>query len=143
MYPTHDTLRGIEVVGPNQGRPIVVIGERGRGKPAPHERGQTPTSSGTAPLNSSLFPIQSSGTRLGVEADYGMRYGVLWVKCRAAVAGYALRGWGMDCSLNQSLSESDCQSTLAKEILLLGVDSAALAPAIPNERAKSCLKQSQ
>ena len=28
-YPTHDLLKGIEAVGPNQGRPVVVIGERG------------------------------------------------------------------------------------------------------------------
>jgi hypothetical protein len=31
-YPTHDLLKGIEAVGPNQGRPVVVIGERGQGK---------------------------------------------------------------------------------------------------------------
>lgn len=32
-YPTHDLLKGIEAVGPNQGRPVVVIGERGLGNP--------------------------------------------------------------------------------------------------------------
>jgi len=31
-YPTHDFLKGIEAVGPNKGRPVVVIGERGLGK---------------------------------------------------------------------------------------------------------------
>ena len=31
-YPTHDVLKGIEAVGPNKGRPVVVIGERGLGK---------------------------------------------------------------------------------------------------------------
>jgi hypothetical protein len=31
-YPTHDVLKGIEAIGPDQGRPIVVIGERGSGK---------------------------------------------------------------------------------------------------------------
>ncbi|CAL8472419.1 DUF499 domain-containing protein [Caballeronia sp. S22] len=31
-YPTHDVLKGIEAVGPNQGRPVVVIGDRGLGK---------------------------------------------------------------------------------------------------------------
>ncbi|WP_247711953.1 DUF499 domain-containing protein [Qipengyuania qiaonensis] len=31
-YPTHDLLKGIEAVGPGQGRPVVVIGERGLGK---------------------------------------------------------------------------------------------------------------
>src|SRR6218665_3844210 len=32
-YPTLDLLKGIEALGPNQGRPVVVIGERGLGKP--------------------------------------------------------------------------------------------------------------
>lgn len=31
-YPTHDLLKGIEAVGPDHGRPVVVIGERGLGK---------------------------------------------------------------------------------------------------------------
>jgi len=31
-YPTRDLLKGIEAVGPDQGRPVVVIGERGLGK---------------------------------------------------------------------------------------------------------------
>ena len=31
-YPTHDLLKAIEAVGPNQGRPVVVIGDRGFGK---------------------------------------------------------------------------------------------------------------
>jgi len=31
-YPTHDVLKGIEAIGPDQGRPVVVIGERGLGK---------------------------------------------------------------------------------------------------------------
>ena len=31
-YPTHDLLKAIEAVGPDQGRPVVVIGDRGLGK---------------------------------------------------------------------------------------------------------------
>lgn len=31
-YPTHDLLKGVEAVSPKQGRPVVVIGERGLGK---------------------------------------------------------------------------------------------------------------
>lgn len=31
-YPTLDLLKGIEAVGPQKGRPVVVIGERGLGK---------------------------------------------------------------------------------------------------------------
>ena len=31
-YPTHDLLKAIEAIGPDQGRPVVTIGERGAGK---------------------------------------------------------------------------------------------------------------
>ena len=31
-YPTHDLLKAIETIGPDQGRPVVAIGERGAGK---------------------------------------------------------------------------------------------------------------
>ncbi len=31
-YPTSDVLKSIEAIGPNQGRPLVLIGERGQGK---------------------------------------------------------------------------------------------------------------
>ena len=31
-YPTHDLVKAIEAIGPNQARPVVVIGERGAGK---------------------------------------------------------------------------------------------------------------
>lgn len=31
-FPTHDLLKAIEAIGPNQGRPVAVIGERGLGK---------------------------------------------------------------------------------------------------------------
>jgi hypothetical protein len=31
-YPSSDVLKAIEAVGPNQGRPLVLIGERGQGK---------------------------------------------------------------------------------------------------------------
>jgi hypothetical protein len=31
-YPTHDILKAIEAVGPDKGRPVIVIGERGLGK---------------------------------------------------------------------------------------------------------------
>ena len=31
-YPTHDLLKGLKAIGPDQGRPVVTIGERGAGK---------------------------------------------------------------------------------------------------------------
>lgn len=31
-YPSGDLMKAIEAVGPNQGRPLVMMGERGQGK---------------------------------------------------------------------------------------------------------------
>ena len=63
-----------------------------------------------------------------VEADYGMRSGMLLVKCRAAVAGYALLRWGVDCSPKHDLDDSQYQLCLVNPEVLDDVDSAALAP---------------
>ena len=35
-----------------------------------------------------------------VEADYGMEDGALRLRSRAALAGYVLRRWSIDCSAN-------------------------------------------
>jgi hypothetical protein len=63
-----------------------------------------------------------------VEADYGMRSGALLVKCRAAVAGYALRHWGVDCSPSHTLNSAEFQLALANRSVLESTGSAALAP---------------
>ncbi len=63
-----------------------------------------------------------------VEADYGMRSGSFSVKCRAAVAGYALRRWGVDCSRDHRLSASEFQLALGNHHVLASIDSSALAP---------------
>ena len=75
-----------------------------------------------------LIPHPKLKHKAAIEADYRMRAGVIKVRCRAAMAGYALRRWGVDCSDNHCLSESDYQLALENRTLLLGVDSAALAP---------------
>ncbi|MDV6321304.1 WYL domain-containing protein, partial [Chromohalobacter sp. HP20-39] len=38
-----------------------------------------------------------------IEADYGMRDGVLRIKARAALAGYVLRRWNVDASPDHRL----------------------------------------
>lgn len=75
-----------------------------------------------------LIPHPKLKHKAAVKADYGMKAGVLKVKCRAAVAGYALRRWGVDCSPGHSLSEADFQLALANHAAIRGIDSAALAP---------------
>ena len=75
-----------------------------------------------------LIPHPKLRHKAAVEADYGMKRGLLKVRCRAAVAGYALRRWGVDCSRSHNLSERECQLALANHAVLLGIESAALAP---------------
>ena len=75
-----------------------------------------------------LIPHPRLRHKGAIEADYGMRSGELSVKCRAAVAGYALRRWGVDCSQDHRLSETEFQLALANQHVLASVDSANLAP---------------
>lgn len=63
-----------------------------------------------------------------VEADYGMKQGVLTVETRAAIAGYALARWSVDVSKNHSLSPIRHHLWLRNGEVLSGVASATLAP---------------
>jgi predicted DNA-binding transcriptional regulator YafY len=75
-----------------------------------------------------LIPHPKLKHKGAVEADYGMRSGALLVKCRAAVAGYALRRWAVDCSRDHRLSGTEFQLALANHHVLASIDSSALAP---------------
>lgn len=63
-----------------------------------------------------------------IEADYGMRDGVLRIKARAALAGYVLRRWNVDASPDHRLDHSIHHLWLRNSQTLCGVESAALAP---------------
>lgn len=63
-----------------------------------------------------------------VEADYGMKRGVLIVASRAAIAGYALARWNVDASKNHSLSPLRHHLWLRNGEVLTGLASATLAP---------------
>jgi hypothetical protein len=60
--------------------------------------------------------------------DYEMDNGVLRVKVRAAIAGYLLRQWSVDCSADQSLEGEEYRLWLRNYPILYGIDSAKLAP---------------
>jgi hypothetical protein len=89
-YPTHDLLKGIEAIGPDQGRPVVVIGERGLGKShllaALHHAVNDPVSTGSwldewaTTLNSpQIRAIQlRSGMQVIGESLHRQRYKFLW-----------------------------------------------------------------
>ncbi|WP_037367621.1 WYL domain-containing protein [Salinivibrio costicola] len=63
-----------------------------------------------------------------IELDYGMTGGVLKVEIRAATAGYLLRQWNVDCSLDESLSGAEYQLFLRNKQALYGVANLKLAP---------------
>ena len=63
-----------------------------------------------------------------IEMDYGMRDGVLSLNVRAALAGYLLRCWNVDCSENASLQGGEYQLWLRNQKTLFGADNLAIAP---------------
>lgn len=60
--------------------------------------------------------------------DYEMLDGVLHLKLRAAMAGYILRQWHIDCSPDHSLSDEAFRLWLSDPLALYGVGSAFFAP---------------
>jgi predicted DNA-binding transcriptional regulator YafY len=63
-----------------------------------------------------------------IEAEYGMESGVLRVKVRAAIAGYLLRRWNVDCSEDHSLKGGEFHLWLRNHQALYGVTNLVLAP---------------
>lgn len=68
-----------------------------------------------------------------IEFDYGMEGGVLNVNLRAAVAGYVLRIWNVDCSKNHSLNREEIHLWLRNSAALYGVENIFLAPGYEND----------
>lgn len=60
--------------------------------------------------------------------DYGMDGGSLSLKVRAAIAGYFLRRWSVDCSPDHALNGPEHHLWLRDHLALYGVKSAAIAP---------------
>jgi len=63
-----------------------------------------------------------------IEADYGMNDGLLKINLRAAVAGYLLRRWNIDCSPTGSLTGPEYHLWLSNREALYGVDNLVIAP---------------
>jgi hypothetical protein len=97
------------------------------GKVAVHEQPEA-DEQWNRPVELRLIPHPRLTHKGAIEADYGMRSGALIVSCRAAVAGYALRRWGVDCSRDYRLSAAEFQLALANQQVLSSSDSSALAP---------------
>lgn len=69
-----------------------------------------------------------------IEADYGMRAGMLALDMRAPLVGYALRRWAVDCSEGASLDPKQYHLRLLNSATLYGVESASLAPGYAAEK---------
>lgn len=63
-----------------------------------------------------------------VEGDFGMTEGVLHIKVRAAIAGYILRHWIVDCTPKHGLKGKEYRLWLRNHLALYGVSSAKFAP---------------
>ena len=63
-----------------------------------------------------------------IAAEYGMESGVLKIQLRAAMAGYLLRRWNVDCTEDHCLTGSEYQLWLRNRLALYGVTNLVLAP---------------
>ena len=63
-----------------------------------------------------------------VELDYGMRRGSKKITIRAALAGYMLRLWNVDCSKDHHKFSPEFQLALKNNQVLVDLDNALLAP---------------
>jgi hypothetical protein len=63
-----------------------------------------------------------------IEMEYAMENGMLKAHVRAAMAGYVLRYWNVDCSSDHSLNSPEYQLCLKNTVTLYGVENLAIAP---------------
>lgn len=69
-----------------------------------------------------------------IELDYGMTGSMMKVEIRAAIAGYLLRLWNVDCSETACLSTSQYQLALNNRAALYGVQNLSIAPGYITEK---------
>lgn len=79
-------------------------------------------------LELDLVPHPESKSPELVKRDYAMVDGVFRLKIRAAMAGYVLRQWHVDCSSNHQIIDDAFRLWLRDPLALYGVESAVLAP---------------
>jgi predicted DNA-binding transcriptional regulator YafY len=68
-----------------------------------------------------------------IEAEYGMSEGKLVTRVRAALAGYMLRRWNVDCTPDHSLKGGENHLWLKNRQSLYGVENLMLAPGYEHE----------
>ncbi len=96
-------------------------------EPKPHERPENDIQ-WTRIVELELVPHPRLARPEIIRMDYGMKEGSLKLRVRAAVAGYMLLRWSVDCSPDHSLTEEQYRLWLADPLALYGVENAKLAP---------------
>ncbi len=76
-----------------------------------------------------------------IEMDYAMQDGVLKVNVRAAVAGYVLRRWNVDCTEDHNQKGAEYHLWLRNRQALYGVKNLMLAPGYTTEVASDDEKE--
>lgn len=72
-----------------------------------------------------------------IELEYGMKDGFIVQEVRAAIAGYWLRLWNVDCSQDRTLEGKQYQLCLKNPLALYDVESAQLAPGYNDDAVNS------
>lgn len=75
-----------------------------------------------------------------IKMDYGMQDGAIRMRVRAAVAGYMLLRWSVDCSPDHRLKDEQYRLWLNDPLALYGVENAKLAPGYQSPAAKASRK---
>ena len=73
-----------------------------------------------------------------IQMDYGMDKGVLELNVRAALAGYLLRRWNVDCTKEASLKGGEYQLWLRNRQTLYGAENLMIAPGYKEEKEFTC-----
>lgn len=79
-----------------------------------------------------LVPHPSINHKEAIERDYRMEQGALKIDIRAALAGYLLRLWNVDCSQAHTLTGPELHLALKNHQALYGVENLLLAPGVNN-----------
>ncbi|QSX28677.1 WYL domain-containing protein [Shewanella cyperi] len=75
-----------------------------------------------------LVPHPSLAHPEAIALDFNMVKGKLEIPCRAALAGYLLRQWSVDCSPKQQIRSGVCQLALANPEVLTDIEHLTIVP---------------
>lgn len=101
-------------------------------EPAPHER-KDHDDEWNRMVNLEIVAHPDYKHKTMIEAECGMQDGVLRHKARAAMVGYILLLWNVDCSSDHRLGKGYCHLWLRNRVALHGIDNAQIAPGYASE----------